>query len=130
MAIQDYDSALKLQPRSADLYLQRGMALISLKKYKDAISMFNRAIKFKPGYYHAYYSRGRARLEMKEFKTAILDFDTAVAIKPDFEIAYFTRGIAKLELNSLLRDAACADLRKAARLGYGEAYNYIKKYCE
>ena len=41
--------------------------------------------------------------------------------------AYFMRGLAKYTLSDT--EGACLDWNKAGELGYGDAYEYIKKYC-
>jgi len=48
-------------------------------------------------------------------------------INPNYAKAYFIRGSAKI--NSDQRNSGCLDLSKAGELGYFEAYQYIKEFC-
>jgi tetratricopeptide (TPR) repeat protein len=129
-AIRDLDSALKYQQSSEELFLYRGMALTSLKRNKEALDMFTRCIRLKPEDAAAYYNRGRVYYQMKDFRSAVANFDTAVTLKPAFEIAYFNRALALLEIDKSQRQRACDDLARAIELGFLEAVNYQKKYCE
>lgn len=130
LAIRDLDSALKYNQNTEELFLYRGMALTSLKRNKEAIDMFSRCIRLKPDDASAYYNRGRVYYQMKDFKTATADFDTAIILKPTLEIAYFNRALALLETDRNLRSKACEDFSKAIELGFLDAVNYLKKYCE
>ena len=129
-AIKDYDSALKYNQNDDIILLYRGMALTSIKKYKDAVSMFNRCIRLKEKNGSAYYNRGLVKFHQHDFIGAVLDYDTAIMYKPDMEIAYFNRALCKLELSQKHYTISCDDFRKAAELGYMEALDYLKKYCE
>ena len=42
-------------------------------------------------------------------------------------MAYYNRGLAKIQLGQ--KDSGCLDLSKAGELGYVEAYEAIKQYC-
>jgi len=128
-AITDYNFVLKENFYQPDILIKRAMVLISLKKYQQAIQSLNLAVKLNPKSPHAYYNLGRAFYELKQFNDAKLYFDTSLVIKPDFEVALFNRALANLELSLSNKNLACEDLRHAAQLGYGEAWEYLKKYC-
>ena len=57
-AIDDYTSAIKINPDDADAYVNRGAAYHNLGKHQEAIDDFNTAIKINPDYAKAYYNRG------------------------------------------------------------------------
>ena len=46
--LTDFDAALKLEPRSAPLLSARGIALVELKRYEDALADFARAHEIEP----------------------------------------------------------------------------------
>ncbi|MBC7382869.1 MAG: tetratricopeptide repeat protein [Bacteroidia bacterium] len=129
-ALNDYDSALRIQPHNPELYILRGMNLISLKRNAEAIEMFNRSLKYKPQNGNAYYSRGRALFDLGQFTYAKANFDSAIMYIPTLGIAYFNRGVALLELGKTNTKDACKDFKIAANLGFGGAWDYLKKYCE
>ncbi len=129
-AVADYDSALAIQPRNPELFILRGMNLISLGRNTEAIQMFNRSLRYKPANGNAYFSRGRAYLELRQFAKARADFDSAILFMPSLGIAWFYHGVAVLEIDKTQRSEGCGDFKKAAELGYGEAWDYLEKFCE
>ena len=52
-------------PRTAAAYCNRGNALTSLKKFKEALDDFTRAIEIDPRYAMAYYNRGTVRIAIE-----------------------------------------------------------------
>ena len=131
LAIADYDSILMREPRRDDIFIKRGMAMLGLKLFKEAIPVFSRAIKINPQNPHAYYGRGRALFELKRFTLALHDFDTAMILKPDFETAIFIHAVTLLEINPKENKIqACEEFKQSAKLGYGSSWDYIRKHCE
>jgi tetratricopeptide (TPR) repeat protein len=129
-AMKDFDSALKYHQLDETVILYRGMALTSMKHYKEANEMFNRCIRLKSRNGPAYYNRGLVNFQLHNYFLARADMDSAILYKPDMEIAYFNRAICTLELAGKNTIDCCEDFRKAAELGYMEALDYLKKYCE
>jgi len=54
-AILDYSSAIRLLPGSADVYWNRGLVWLKLKKYEQGDSDFFTAILIDPAFFHQYY---------------------------------------------------------------------------
>jgi len=74
-----------------------------------------------------YFNLGYAKSGLKDYKGAIQDLNKAIELNPKFADAYINRGIAKI--TSGQKDDGCLDLSKAGELGYAEAYEAIKEYC-
>lgn len=130
-AISDYDSILYSEPKRDDIFIKRGMCMLGLKQFKESIPIFSRAIKMNPSNQHAFYGRGRAQFELRRFDIALHDFDTALSLKPDFETAQFIHAVTLLEIDPKNnKEQACEEFKVAAKLGYGEAWDYIRRYCE
>lgn len=129
-AMRDFDSALKYKQNDCLLLLYRGMALTGLKRFKEAIHLFDRCIRLNSNVASAYYNRGMAWFHQRDFKRARNDFDSAIHHKPDMELAYFNRALCKLEISAKSYPSACDDLRKALSLGFMEALDYTRRYCE
>jgi tetratricopeptide (TPR) repeat protein len=76
-AIEQLDSALKLDPTLAVAYNARGYARYRLRQYDRALTDFDAAIRLNPDYANAYQNRSYARRAMKD--NAGADADAAKA---------------------------------------------------
>ena len=65
-----------------------GLALTSLKKYKDAEIHLLRAIKFNPNYHQAINNLGNLYQNMEDFDKAIIFFNKATKINKYYFEAY------------------------------------------
>ena len=74
-----------------------------------------------------YLKAGNTKYELKDYKGAIQDYTTAIELNPSNAEAYNLRGIDKLILGQ--KDSGCLDLSKAGEMGYLEAYDDIKEFC-
>jgi tetratricopeptide (TPR) repeat protein len=106
--------AIKVDPKQAAPYCNRGIALHALKQLDAALASFDRAIALKPDYAMAFCNRGNVLKELQRFAAALASYDCAIAIKPDFPEAYSNRGNVESELGQW--DAALASYDKAIAL--------------
>jgi tetratricopeptide (TPR) repeat protein len=125
-AIADHSKAIEINPNYADAYQNRGIFKIKLEDYGGAMADLSKAIEINPNT-AAYSNRGNLKIKLEDFEGAIADLSIAIAINPNSEASYFLRGLAKLILGQI--DSGCLDLSKAGELGYFDAYDVIKEYC-
>lgn len=84
-ALQDFDAVLRIQPRHAEAQVNRGAALLQLRRYGPAIAAFTEALGLdvqEP--YKAYFNRGVAREALGDYRGAYEDYNTALEIYPDW----------------------------------------------
>ena len=74
-----------------------------------------------------YYNSGVQKGESGDWSGAIEDFNKSIELAPNNADVYSNRGFAKIALGQ--KDSGCLDLSKAGELGYAEAHETIKKYC-
>ena len=74
-----------------------------------------------------YFNSGNAKANLKDYKGAIEDFNKVIELNPKDAFAYNNRGLAKIDLGQ--KDSGCLDLSKAGELGFAEAYESIKEFC-
>ena len=113
-AVNSFTEAIKLNPKYANAYNDRGVTRFQLADKQGAIEDYNQAIKINPNYADAYYNRGNSRSDLGDKEGAIKDYTQAIKINPNFAEAYGNRGIIRSVLGN--RQAAIADFNKAARL--------------
>jgi tetratricopeptide (TPR) repeat protein len=93
-AVRDYTEALKLDPKLAWAYENRGLLRDESAETDQALQDFAEAIRLDPNSYHAHFSRGLIEMERKDPQGAIEDFSEAARIDPSSPAAYYNRGIA------------------------------------
>jgi tetratricopeptide (TPR) repeat protein len=118
-AIDNYSSAIEINPADAETYFCRGRAYVKLKNYNEAIADYSRAIRIDDDFFiwrigEHYLSRGWLYHDSGNFNEAIADFSSAIRINPDEYSLYYGRGNAYFELGSY--NEAIADFSSAIRL--------------
>ena len=76
-AIADYTEAIRLNPKDADAYYNRGLAYWNKGKFDKAIAEYTEAIRLNPKLAEAYYSRGFAYRNNGDLAKAEADFAKA-----------------------------------------------------
>src|ERR1035437_10235006 len=76
-AIADYDKAIKLDPKNAHAYFNRGNAKYKSKDIKGAIADYDKIIAINPKLGVAYLDRGNAKDELQDRTAACMDWNKA-----------------------------------------------------
>jgi tetratricopeptide (TPR) repeat protein len=116
-ALADYNRAIRINPRNANAYYNRGLLKAAQLQDNDgALADYNRAIQLKSGYDAAYNNRGNLKMsKLKDYSGALADYNRAIQLKPNNVDAYYNRGVLKHTfLNDLV--GGIADLKQATRL--------------
>jgi len=87
---------------------------------------YNKAISLNPLYSDAYFMRAMAKSFLGDQRGAIQDCTNTIKLNPKYAESYFLRGSIRLALNDEL---GCLDLSKSGELGYNQAYQVIRDYC-
>lgn len=126
-AIIDFSKAIELNPQFARAYLRRADAKTFLKDYLGAVADYTQAIELNSEDSFSFEGRGIAKFHLEDYRGSILDFNQAILLNPKYAPAYFKRGASYSNLGQ--KDKACLDFSKAGELGFKNAYDFIKKYC-
>ena len=115
--------AIQTLVTGAELALQQGDFLMTLRQIDRAIQHYSRAIDLKRDFTNAFNNRGAAYSLIEQYDRAIVDYDMAIQLKPHNAIVYYNRGIAYN--NKKEYDHAIGDFNKAIELkpDLVEAYN-------
>jgi len=85
-AIEQYTAALKLSPagpQSHVYFSNRAAALVSLKKFKDAVADSERSLALKPDYSKAHARLGLAHFLLGNYRQAVEAYTVALKYEPD-----------------------------------------------
>jgi tetratricopeptide (TPR) repeat protein len=93
-ALQDYDEALRLNPKFAGAMRNRGIVYARKGNYDHAIRDFSEAARLDPDDPHALIGRGLVHCARHEFADAVRDFDAALSICPTCPLAIAGRAAA------------------------------------
>lgn len=87
-ALADYDRGLAMDAGLAEGYVDRGAAMIALRRYDDAVAEISKGISLGANRMQiAYYDRGIADEALGNIRAAYEDYKKAVEIQPDFQLA-------------------------------------------
>jgi tetratricopeptide (TPR) repeat protein len=81
-AIDDFNEAIRLEPRNANAFNNRGVAYRNMGDLDHAVADYDQAILIKPDYVAAFYNRGLALTDKKEYAKAISDFTAVLRVDP------------------------------------------------
>ena len=77
----DYTTALEINPKDVDAYIERGKAYGIKGDYKHVILDYTKAIEFRPEGADLYIERGYAYTQKGDYNRTISDYDKAMGIK-------------------------------------------------
>lgn len=87
-AIADFDAVIKLSPKNAYAYYNKGNICLQLGDYTESISCYNKVIDIKPDFAEAYYNRGLVYLRMGNKDRGMADLSKAgeLGILPSYNV--------------------------------------------
>jgi len=86
-ALKDFEEALKLDKKNAELYAWKGFTHLKMEKYAKATSDINHAIKLDDSKATFYHYRAVIRDSLKRYEESLKDYAKAIKLNPqDAEI--------------------------------------------
>ena len=121
-AVSDYNQSIKLNPKFAPAFHNRGIIKDDLMNYQDAIKDFDMAISLLPDYPLYYYNRAVSKNNIEDYLGVISDLDQVIKNDSTNLIAYKFRGQSKYNLQ--MYKEAIKDFDSAISLdsSYSELY--------
>jgi tetratricopeptide (TPR) repeat protein len=121
-AIQDFTTAIKLNPNYAAAYFMRSYIYYQLKEFNKSLADIDKAISIVPNYSRAYNNRGLLKVQLQDLSGALKDLNMAVKFDPTDDIAYLSRGEIKRQTGD--KDGALADFNRSIQLNPKRAEAY------
>ena len=118
-----YDKTLAIEPNHVEAFENRGIALHSLKRLKEALASYDRALEINPDRATTLYNRAKTLEDMKRFGEALTNYNRALVIKPDFAEALNNCGNILRSLKQPKEALKSYNRALAIRPGYAEALN-------
>lgn len=122
-ALQDFSTAIEINPVYTEAYHYRGIAFAELGNYEDAVRDFTSAIELRPDMAGSYYSRGVTHMRNKEWVRSLVDFDMVLRFTDKDAQTYINRGIALCGMRDTLAAHEMFDKAIRTNREYPEAYN-------
>lgn len=131
---EQYDSAAsllkqasELDPKNADIYLERGNAFLNGNKNDSALLEYDKVLALNPQYKEAYYNRAVVYYYRKQYRPAIVEAKMALRASPDYTDAMVLTG--DCFYNSSQADSALVWYEQAYAGGYrSAALSHIMAY--
>jgi len=123
----DFSEAIRLNPKDAEAYYNRGKAYEKKGDYDKAIANYTEAIRLDPKLALAHNNLGVAYANKGDWDKAIADCTEAIRLDPKLEEVYNNRGAMYFCKGDL--DAAIADYNEAIRLGPKNGAAYYWRGC-
>lgn len=123
-----FDISLKLKPGDCEIIIYKGVSLIELGKYEEAMEVFNECLIIDTKYVKSYEYRGFCFLKLEQNDKAFEDFTQAIELGSRHPGVYHNRGLINLDRGNNID--AYLDLTKAKELGDERADSMIEKLCD
>lgn len=92
-AIQDYSTAVRLEPFQALIRLNRGRVLMKQRRFVEAIDDFDRAIELSPQNARAHRLRAFCHEQLDRIDDAIAGYKRAIELAPTYALAHHNLGL-------------------------------------
>jgi protein O-GlcNAc transferase len=123
-ALEWIQSALEIEPASAEALSHRGNVLHALGRLHEALESYDRALKLDPDNVGIFYNRAITLTQLRRLKEAIESYDEVLTRSPLDADAWFNRGVMLSDLGDTRNALASYDKAIAIRPDYAEAlYN-------
>jgi len=93
IALEYFNYALKLRPKSTEAFFARAVFFQKLRKYKLAVEDYKKVIDTDPSNYLSYYNVGYINFETNHFDEAIRNWSICIRMNNEYLPAYYMRGL-------------------------------------
>jgi len=120
-----YKEVLKTHPNHANTYLNLGMALKKLEKYKEAIDCYESAIKINPNDSNPHYNLANLYKGFDKYEEAINFYNNAIHINPNHLSDYNNLGNVFKDLGEYSKAITCYNKAIQINPNNADVYNNL-----
>ena len=84
-ALEDFNRAIKIDPKIAAGYLGRANTLNVMGRYEESIEDYDRTIEINPKLANAFVNRGSAYSHLGQYEKAIADYEKGLELDPKID---------------------------------------------
>lgn len=127
-AIDNYSKALVLDTTDGIAYYNRANEKMLLGDFVGAIEDYENSLLIDSLNISTLFVLAEAKIKVNDISGALNNYNQIVNLDSTSAKAFYLRGSTEILLEKF--DKACPDFKKAGELGYFDAYEMIKKYCD
>ncbi|MDP2364162.1 MAG: tetratricopeptide repeat protein [Ignavibacteria bacterium] len=127
-AINNYSKALVLDTTEGTAYYNRATEKMLIGDFTGAIEDYESSLLIDSLNTNTLFVLAEAKTKLKDAKGAYNNYSKIILIDSTAAKAYYLLGVSEIVLEEY--DKACKNFLKAGDLGYFDAYEMIKKYCD
>lgn len=121
-ALDEFRTALLLEPNRAATAQQLADVLMDLGDYGDSERAFDRLLEIDPSFVHGYLMRGKLRGLRQDWPGAASDFTAAIAAAPDQPEAHYDLGVCLQQMHEWKKaEAEFVRVLELSPQGFGDA---------
>jgi lipoprotein NlpI len=124
--VQNYDQVVRLNPRHASAYSNRGIAYAAKGNDDRAIQDYDEAIRINPTHVNALYNRGNAYRRKGEYGPAVQNYDRVIRLNPKHANAFSGRATVRFYQGRFAE--AAPDFAHALRFAPSNLYLVLLHY--
>ncbi len=114
-SILNFDTAIALEPKDGDLFINRGLAKEKRHDWNGALLDFEAALQIDPEWPKAWFVQGNNFMKQEKWQQALENYTVAITYDDNYSIAYYNRAIVQFKLGQ--KKQACDDLQMAESKG-------------
>lgn len=128
-AIDDFERAIKVNPKDEDLYEHYAQLLYELKRYDEGSRLYREMVSLNPNSVMGYMGLGRNSYAQGNYDEAVNQYNTVVRMYDDYSSGYAFRAESYLKLGKYLE--AADDIMKALSIDNdAKAHHYLFEFPE
>jgi tetratricopeptide (TPR) repeat protein len=122
-AVEIYDQMLSHVLGQAEIFNNRGVALMELGRYDEALESFGRSLAIKPDHAETHNNRGAVLQKLGRYHEALASYDNAIALRAAYVNAHHNRASLLKQLKRPEEALAGFDAAIALNAIHVEAHN-------